>query len=177
MNENATTANHQKNYSPSWQRRFDLLDSLDADKLSMSAVTKTEKYKSLSFWQKFRLMRNFLAFFFGGLYYLCKGMWAKGLFIIGASSLYGIILLSIEISAGRIVIPTIVYWLPPAVIASQLANFDYYRKEKLGEKIWAKIPAIFADLKITLPLAIIALATNFYLGYHAAMTIPDPYFG
>lgn len=177
MNENATTAQTEKQYRPSWQRRFDLLDHLHADRLTMSEVMKTEKYKSLGFWEKFRLLRNFLAFFFGGLYYLFKGMWAKGLFIIGASSIYGIILLAIETSAGRMVIPTIVYWLPPAVIASQLANFDYYRKERLGEKIWPKIPAIFADLKVTLPFAIIALAANFYLAYIAAMTIPDPYFG
>ena len=177
MNENTTTVNTEKDYSPTWQKRFEMLDYLQADKLSYDAMRKTDEYKSLSFGDKFRISRNFLALLFGSIYYFCKGMWAKGLFILTASSLYSMALMLIEASVGRLFLPSIAYWLPPAIFAFMLANYDYYRKEKLGEKIWSNIPAVFGDIKVALPVALIALGANIYFAYQLTMMLPDPYLG
>ncbi|WP_114088579.1 DUF2628 domain-containing protein [Thalassospira profundimaris] len=177
MTENATTVNTGKDYSPSWQRRFEMLDYLEADKLSYDAMRKTDKYKALSFGEKFRVSRNFLALFFGSIYYFCKGMWAKGLFIIAVSSIYSMLLMTIEAAAGRLFIPSIAYWLPPGIFTFLLANYDYYRKEKLGEKIWSVIPAVFGEIKVILPIAVIAFAANIYFAYQITMMLPDPYLG
>ncbi|AUG52451.1 DUF2628 domain-containing protein [Thalassospira marina] len=177
MSENTTTVNTAKDYSPSWQRRFEMLDYLGADRLSYDAMRKTEKYKSLSFGERFRLSQNFLALFFGSIYYFCKGMWAKGLFIITASSIYSMLLIGIEVAVGRAFLASIVYWLPTAIFTFLLANYDYYRKEKLGEKIWPNIPAIFGDIKVALPVAFIALVANIYFAYQSTMMLADPYMG
>jgi hypothetical protein len=149
-----------------------MLDYLKADKLSYNAMIKTKKYKVLRFGDKFRLSRNFLALFFGSIYYFCKG-----LFILTAASLYSMALMVIEAGVGRLFLPSIIYWLPPAIFASQLANYDSYCKEKLGEKIWPNISAIFGDIKVALPVGVIALIANIYIAYQTAMMLPDPYLG
>ena len=70
------------NVGKSWQKTFENLDLLDAaDYLSLVALLRSPKFKSLSFWQRARIPFNFKAFIFGPLYYLFKGMWRKGLII------------------------------------------------------------------------------------------------
>lgn len=63
---------------------------------------------------------NWAAFLFGGLWYLQKGIWAKGLIII-----------LLALFSGGIGIP--VLWLYCAVFG----NWDYYLVERTGTQFWS----------------------------------------
>jgi len=72
-----------------WQRRFAFYDHYAA------APTKEEAnaiFRAGPFWTRIRLTSNFLAFFFGPIYFFVKGMWRKGLVLLGISLGIGVVL-------------------------------------------------------------------------------------
>ncbi|SKP77638.1 DUF2628 domain-containing protein [Mycobacteroides abscessus] len=72
-----------------WQRRFAFYDHYAA------APTKEEAnaiFRAGPFWTRLRLTSNFLAFFFGPIYFFVKGMWRKGLVLLGISLGIGVVL-------------------------------------------------------------------------------------
>lgn len=64
-------------------------------------------------------MFNWAAFFFGGFWYLYKGMWAKA----------GLMLLLIFVAVGT---PGLLLW----VYAGFLGNYDYYLLHIKGKQLW-----------------------------------------
>lgn len=85
-----TTPQDRSTLAEIWQRRFAFYDQYAA------APTKEEAnaiFRAGSFWTRIRLTSNFLAFFFGPIYFFVKGMWRKGLVLLG-------ITVSVEHRAG-----------------------------------------------------------------------------
>lgn len=65
---------------------------------------------------------NWLAFFFGAIWYACKGMWIRALIILALS-----ILLS-QVAGG---LPGIFFWIYMAV----KGNWDFYRYKAKGQHL------------------------------------------
>ncbi|GAA3898012.1 hypothetical protein GCM10022228_05850 [Halomonas cibimaris] len=132
-----------RSLSHAWQARFALLHKLGADSRSVYALIRSPEYRALGLRDKLRVSLNPWAFFFDWVYYLCKGMWLKGAFIIGATfSFYTLVTVLDALTGGHI--PGVVFWLPTPIICTRIANHDYYRKVVHSEAIWPGLPAMFA---------------------------------
>lgn len=125
--------------SNKWKRRFHQLKKLGADDLSHAMILKSDAYKALSFKERFSFMSNFAAFLGGFLYYFYKRMHLKGTVILSLSMLWVTGLSIIEFFSG-IVIPDSVFWCLSAVLCSQWANYDLYRKTFHNEHLWNWVP-------------------------------------
>lgn len=114
---------NNKHYPQVWVDRFNFF------KLHGAPNTKgfVTELKALPFGKKMRVNFNWLAFFFGPIYFFIKGMWQ------GAITLIMII-----------IIAAIICSLTPSYVGSVLnfafsfmcgmvANYTFYRKEVLGE--------------------------------------------
>ena len=62
-----------------WQRRFAFFRRFG---LPRSGQQSREAYRALGLNQRMEISANFLAFAFGPVYFLAKGMWRKGLVLI-----------------------------------------------------------------------------------------------
>lgn len=85
------------------------------------------KYKDLPFWTKY----NAWGLLFGVLFYFFKGMWKKGLLILGLT-----IVLSTIANATHNGGLLFVSYVMPSLIVIIHSNIDYYRKIVLGEDFW-----------------------------------------
>lgn len=114
--------------SEKWKVRFSAIHHAGGVKMPrFKERPAAERRKAFSF--------NFLAFFFGPIYYACKGMWKKGLalFVVCAAV---VILLGIGLDYlgyGRIA-NALGYGIS-AVFATR-ANLDYYKKMLLNDNGW-----------------------------------------
>lgn len=129
--------------SHAWQIRFALLEKIGVDECFIYPAVKSDAYRALGFKDKLRVSLNPWAFCFDWAYYLCKKMWLKGAFIIGATFLFYTLMTVLDALAGG-VIPATLFWLPTPIICTQIANYDYYRKVVHNEDIWPGLPAIFS---------------------------------
>lgn len=114
--------------SEKWKARFSAIHHAGGVKMPrFKELPAAERRKAFSF--------NFLAFFFGPIYYAIKGMWKKGLtlFVVCAAV---VILLGIGLDYlgyGRIA-NALGYGIS-AVFATR-ANLDYYKKMLLNDNGW-----------------------------------------
>lgn len=67
----------------SWQARFACVRAYGLPSASPRA---RDAYRQLPFGAKLRITKHFLAFLFGPLCFTAKGMWRKGLTLLGAAS-------------------------------------------------------------------------------------------
>jgi RNA polymerase subunit RPABC4/transcription elongation factor Spt4 len=68
----------------------DGLELRDKDEIAYADLPLTYQIAFKKFDQKgFRLTWSWIGFFFGGIWYLVKGMWAKGLIILGLTIITG----------------------------------------------------------------------------------------
>ena len=107
--------------SDSWKAKF--LTITKAKPISFGLIPKFENPKELNFSAKF----NFLAFFFGVIYYAVKGMWKKALAILGLG-----IILTIVVS---VINPNFAQFVGYGIagLAAGMANYDFYRFKVLDE--------------------------------------------
>lgn len=138
MNHDAT-----RHLSEAWKTRFALLKKIGADKTCLYPPVRTPEYKALSIKEKLNISFNPWALFFDWVYYLCKKMWLKGAFIIGATFLFYTLMTVLDALMGGH-IPGLLFWLPTPIICTQIANHDYYRKIVHHEEMWPELPAIFS---------------------------------
>lgn len=113
--------------SNSWKQKFHLLEKAGGPRLP--------NLKALSAGERFKIVFNILAFLFGPLYYLAKGMWRKALSMFGACFVV-IVLIGVAldlVGLGRIA--NGMGYGAAAVFAIR-ANIDYYKKMVLGENGW-----------------------------------------
>lgn len=144
MNENTIEINaHDSGISASWREKFELLEHIGAGRQSIYQAMKTPEFKALKYRQRQRIGFNPWAFFFGPFYYFAKKMWDKGCVVWGFAILWGLLLSLVEVCIGK-PLPSVLSWIPSAVICAQLANADVYRFVRYGEKMWTGLPAIFA---------------------------------
>jgi hypothetical protein len=110
---------------PAWQHKFQLIDKAGGPKLP--------KLWSLPAKEVAAIKLNGWAFLFGPFYYAAKGMWKKGLSLLGLTLaiLFGgaLVLEAMGIS------PDLLLLVGPAIFMGQ-ANVSYYRRVKEGINRW-----------------------------------------
>ncbi|MFP6851508.1 MAG: DUF2628 domain-containing protein [Pseudomonas sp.] len=114
--------------SDKWKQRFSAIHHAGGVKIpKFKELPKAERRKAFSF--------NFLAFFFGPIYYACKGMWKKGLALFVACAAV-VITLGIGLDyLGYGTIANALGYGVSAVFATR-ANIDYYKKMLLNDNGW-----------------------------------------
>lgn len=114
--------------SDTWKRRFHAIDKAGGVTLphlkTMSAVDRA----GFS-------MINFLAFFFGPIYYIIKGMWKKGLAMFAVGVIAVFILLMILALIGMERFGNMI-GIGVSVMFGMRANIDYYKFMVLGDDCW-----------------------------------------
>lgn len=134
-----TLQSNQQNVSEAWKIKFKLLEKIGAGESFFYQAMATPEFRALSFWEKYKLGFNILAFLFGPFYYLVKGMRLKGFVILGAGCLLNAAFALVEIAVG-LSLPISFYYLPVGVICAQLANYDFFKHVKHNEKMWGGVP-------------------------------------
>lgn len=112
--------------SPSWQRRFAMIEKAGGPKLP--------KVRDLSFTERLSIFGNILAYLFGPIYYLTKGMWKKALGLCLLIFLGLLVLLTIG-HFFRIDFTSIANMVGPVVFGTR-SNIDYYKKMVLKDDGW-----------------------------------------
>jgi len=111
--------------------KINSLDVSDKWKAKFLAINKAKPINSG--WlpkfedSKFRPKFNFLAFFFGAIYYVIKGMWKKALAILGLGIVLTVIVSMINPKFAQFV------GFGIAGLVAMMANYDFYRFKVLDE--------------------------------------------
>lgn len=158
MDNNAPRQN-EANLSASWLKKFELLRSIGVEEQSFVTALKGDSYQQLGLGNKLKISFNFLAFLFGALYYFSKSMWQKGAFILGVSFVYILLLSIVEVGLGT-TFPNVIFWIPISVFCAQMANYDYFLLVTKQEKMWAKIPDIFATTAVAIAFPVSAFVLS-----------------
>jgi hypothetical protein len=115
--------------SPAWQKRFEFFDRYG---LPSSTPESKAAYRSLSFGTKMRVGSNFLAFVFGPIYFVVKGMWRKGLTLFGIALALSVVLFVFDAPDSF----TRVSGFAVASLAMSTANYAYYLHVTRGSESW-----------------------------------------
>ncbi|MCX8563859.1 DUF2628 domain-containing protein [Mycolicibacterium mucogenicum] len=115
--------------SPSWQKRFDFFNAYG---LPNSTPESKAAYKALTFLERVKLTSNILAFLFGPIYFFVKGMWRKGLTLLGIFVAVELVLVVLNVSDS--LARAIGFGL--AAIAMSTANYAYYLHVVRGSRSW-----------------------------------------
>ncbi|TVO32291.1 hypothetical protein [Vibrio algivorus] len=142
-----------------WKKRFKLLSLVEADKLSRDQFSRSDKFKQLSFKEKWSINSNYWAFWGGFIYYFIKGMPDKACVILFMSVIWGMLLSIIDFFFG-LSIPTSTYWILPQGFCMMYANLDVYRKALFDETMWKSWPSIFHRTNVVVLLAVGSIVLN-----------------
>ena len=113
--------------SESWKKRFRLIRRAGGPGMPHA--------KDLSFGERSRIMFNVLAFLFGPVYYLFKGMWRKALTLfVSVTAVVFVIALILELNGLGEYSRSLAYGA--AAFFGIRANVDYYKKMVLREDGW-----------------------------------------
>ncbi|WP_418002901.1 DUF2628 domain-containing protein [Mycobacterium sp. PDNC021] len=115
--------------SPSWQKRFDFFNTYG---LPNSTPESKAAYQALTFLERLKLTSNILAFLFGPIYFFVKGMWRKGLTLLGIFVAVEVVLIVLNVSDT--LVRAIGFGL--AAIAMTTANYAYYLHVVRGSQSW-----------------------------------------
>lgn len=117
------------NLSDSWRWKFDFFDRYG---LPSSSPEAKAAFRELSFWNRMRLNSNILAFLFGAIYFFVKGMWRKGLTLLGITVVAAAVFTSIGVSDtfARAI------GLGIAALAMTTANYAYYLHVTRNSQSW-----------------------------------------
>lgn len=124
LSETAPSAT--ESLSPSWVRKFALIEK--------AGGTKLPDGKNLTTWERMAIQFGFLGFLFGPIYYLVKGMWKKAivLTLLGLAIIFAVIA---ALAMAGIDGATATRFVIPAIFASR-ATIDYYKKVVLKDDAW-----------------------------------------
>lgn len=112
-----------------WQSRFDFFDAYG---LQTSSLHAREAYKALPFTARLQITSNGPAFLFGPLYFFVKGMWRKGLSLLG-------IIVVVGMTATALGLPDQVasaVGTGLAVLVMVTANYAYYLHVVRDSQSW-----------------------------------------
>lgn len=115
---------NEKTYDEVWIKRFDFFKQNGAP----NTQTFKEAFKQLAFGERVTIGMNFWAFFFSFIYFFIKGMWKKGLVLLGIFVVISILALLVG-SQGLATGLRIAF----GMFAGMIANYSFYRQEILGE--------------------------------------------
>lgn len=114
--------------SESWKDKFRVLAEVGKPITYSMRLRNESAYKNLPIGIKF----NIWALLFGIIYYLHKGMWKKGIVLLGSGVMLIIVItILFGLTAGNFAS----FFAIPLIFAS-FASFDYYRMMVLDEDFW-----------------------------------------
>lgn len=113
--------------SESWKDKFRVLAEIGKPITYAMMLRNETVYRKLPIGIKF----NAWAFLFGIIYYLHKGMWKKGIVLLGS----GIVLMIVVTILFGKTAGNFAGFAATGLFAS-FASFDYYRMMVLGEDFW-----------------------------------------
>lgn len=118
-----------ENLSDSWRWKFDFFNTYG---LPSSSPEAKAAYRNLSFMTKLRLTSNILAFLFGPIYFFVKGMWRKGLTLLGLNIAVTAVLVVLDVgdSISRGIN------IGVFALAMSTANYAYYLHVVHGSQSW-----------------------------------------
>lgn len=125
-----TNTDDRTGLPPSWQRRFAFFDRYG---LPGSNSEAREVFRQLSFWEKQRINTNVLAFLFAPFYFFVKGMWRKGLTLVGLA--FALALLMVYVLDLPNTLQTAGSFVVPAV-SMVTANYAYYLHRVHHSQSW-----------------------------------------
>ncbi|HWV10360.1 MAG TPA: DUF2628 domain-containing protein [Pseudomonas sp.] len=114
--------------SDTWKQRFSAMHRAGGYKMPrLKELPPAERRKAFGF--------NFLAFFFGPIYYAIKGMWKKGLalFVVCAAAVI-VAGMGLDYLGYGTVADGLRYGI--AAVFAVRANIDYYKKMLLNDNGW-----------------------------------------
>jgi|GEM_PF-510011 len=151
----------QLDVSDNWRKKFDLMEGLGIKEMPFLKMLSGEKFKALPFKDRYGIMFNVWAMIFGAIYYIAKGMWKKGAVILGLSFILAAVLSIVETATGKVV-PSVLYWIVPALFCAQFANRDFYAFKVQGESMWSPFPKVVSTSvgAILFPLLSLLLAVG-----------------
>jgi hypothetical protein len=109
--------------SDAWKTRFRLIERAGGVKLP--------NLKALAFGQRMKVMFNVLAFLFGPLYYLAKGLWKKALVLF---AICVVVVVVADLVMGDRLGNAI--GIATGALFAVRANIDFYKKKVLGDDGW-----------------------------------------
>lgn len=119
---------HALAVSPKWKERFLAIAHAGGSKLPhFKQLPRAERQKAM------RL--NFLAFFFGPIYYASKGMWKRGLVYFGLGAVVIVLAALILEHFGFGAIARSLHFGLAAIFGMR-ANLDFYKKTVEGDNGW-----------------------------------------
>ncbi|MCW7548388.1 DUF2628 domain-containing protein [Photorhabdus sp. APURE] len=128
-------------YSEKWQTRFAFFEQNGAPKTpEHKAAMKAEPSM-----RRVLLNMNFIAFFFGFIYFFVLGLWRKNLVLLGIAVVVMMILgvmkgvLGIELPLAANLAVQFAF----AAIWSTTANYAYYLKETVNSQSWNPFEGLF----------------------------------
>ena len=107
--------------SDGWKRKFRLIEKAGGPDLP--------NFRDLPFGERFGMQMNFLAFFFGPIYYLIKGLWRQAVVYTVAIVVVLMVLEAMGVRVGRI-------GAAVGALYAVRANISYYKLRVLGEAPW-----------------------------------------
>ena len=110
-----------------WKRVFHLIAIGGGPSLSNAA--------DLSRGERMKVKLNVLAYIFGVLYYIAKGMWRRGLTLLLISNMIAFAIAFVLAVFGMMNLLPASQWIAAVVFAVR-ANRDFYRYKVLGENGW-----------------------------------------
>lgn len=128
-------------YSKKWQTRFTFFEQHGAPKASEhKAAMRTEP-----FGRRILLNMNFIAFFFGFIYFFVLGLWRKNLTLFGVFVVVMMLLGAIEGILGIEIPPAADTGISCAFAAiwGMTANYAYYLKETVNSQSWNPFEGFF----------------------------------
>ena len=128
--------------SRSWQRIFDTFDKTNAYEKGIFRMSSN----GLSYREKLRISFSILAFLFGPLYYLCKGMFLKAfLYTAILSVITLLVVIGAEVIFDYEMSKTMIRWLSvmSSVFFAVMAKYDYYLYKCHGIKYVRALPVVF----------------------------------
>jgi hypothetical protein len=115
-----------------WHSRFDFFSRYGQP---ASSPESTAAFKQLSFGQRFRLGFNGPAFFFCFIYFAIKGLWRKGLSLVGIAVVISILISLVE-SAFDFAFPPVSYGIAIGLLFQSVANWAYFLHVTRGSTSW-----------------------------------------
>jgi hypothetical protein len=114
-----------------WQRRFAAIEKAGGERVRWWRWPDARK---LNWRERRQIYSNFWAFLFGPFYYLFAGMWRKAITLSFVALVIDVIL---GMAGDALNLPVDNFlWVVSAVMFSQCANVDYYRKTMLKRNGW-----------------------------------------
>ncbi|ODR11920.1 hypothetical protein BHQ15_01095 [Mycolicibacillus koreensis] len=112
-----------------WRSRFEFFDAYG---LQTTTLAAREAYKALPLGRRLRISSNFLAFLFGPIYFFVKGMWRKGLALLGLTVAVGVAGMSLNLSDSL----ASAFGTAMGLVAMMTANYAYYLHVRADSRSW-----------------------------------------